>query len=56
MEAISQALEALPAHFAGVAPSRAAAEQAFQAAFELMSLVAERQPGFDAGQSRRLER
>lgn len=50
-----QLLEALPAHFAGVAPSAAAARQACDAAAQLLGLV-NSQRGVDWEQSRRLER
>ena len=55
MATIWQLLEALPAHLAGVAPSQAAAESACQAAEQLL-VLAKTQQGFDAEQSRRLER
>ena len=55
MEAIAQALQALPAHFAGVAPTEAAAKRAFQAASQLLKLAKGRKD-FDGDQSHRLER
>lgn len=55
MATIWQLLEELSAHFACWAPSEAAAQQACEAAAQLVELASNQQ-GFNGDQSRRLER